>query len=122
LQSLQDDPLQELREKGEIADRPVVVQLRYVAVLLLQQRQNDRLLIAKWVAATIQRSIEQPSKEWCQQMAEFLHDPRRNWVQQARFIRRLTDQFYNFVGLNMGPMIDKTLTQCRPSAEIRRWL
>jgi hypothetical protein len=66
------------------------------------------MLKALWVAAAIQRSIEQPSSERCQQTAKFLHDPRRDWVQQARFMRRLTDQFNNFVGLSMGAMVDKT--------------
>jgi hypothetical protein len=58
---LRDDPLQELLEKGEIADRPVVVQLHNIEVLLLQQRQNNRMLRALWVAATVQRSIKQPA-------------------------------------------------------------
>ena len=108
LRSLQDDPLQELLEKGEIADRPVVVQLHNIEVLLLQQRQSNRMLEALWVTATVQRSIKQPGDEWCRQAAKFFHDLRRNWVQQAGFVRRPADQSNDLVELNLGQMVYKT--------------
>ena len=67
------------------------------------------MLKALWVAATVQRCIKQPGDEWCQQAAKFFHDPRRNWVQQAGFVRRPADQSNDLVELNLGQMVYKTV-------------